>query len=974
MKGQKEAIEKVSGPCVILAGAGTGKTYTIVEKIKYLIRNKIYSPEKIVCITFSNEAANNLVSRVNRNFNFAENKSPVIKTFHAFSAELLRKYGNKIGIKNDFNILTPDDAKVVLHRYLKVPAGNCHKYISSIGTAKDLGISIESLKEYLNINLDEFKDIDLEKRLEDLQFNLKTLYLRRDKIGKGEILSQINRINGLLNLKKFINSWNAYEKLKNIKNYQDYSDLNKNALKLLREHKEICSDYDYIIVDEFQDTNKVQLELLSFLAQHNNISVVGDLNQSIYRFRGAYRKNFNEFKDRFNVSEKDIFNLDRSYRSPNRVLKAAHKLISNNYSSKEECFMVLNKNDRIGDKIEVYELKNAKEEARKVVELIRKEIEDKIEVNEICVMFRTHQQGRIIRRALELEEIPFVSVSKNSLLKERSIRTVIDYLSILNKLKNKESGGDDSWWDLIYQLRFAEEDLIKIGRFIKDNKKGDINELMLSSLPEIGLSDSGRTNAKILIEKIRILMKESSKDVPELVKYVYNIASLVNHEKTKKDKAAMLNLNRFYDLAKEHCFMHAPDLGSFIYYLNIINSLNIEVKAADSEDNGVRLMTLHATKGLEYNTVIITNLSQKRFPLDSHANNSLIPLELSPEFSFDVSDEFLIQEYEKQNQLFEERRLCYVAFTRAKSKLILTHADEYSGRKYFPSQFLHEVDYKNNSDFSFFLDIDEKYSDFADKNDETEVLQVEHKKDFKELVLSPSSLLSFVECQKKYEYKYVYNMPDQKVISWEAIMLGSFVHRILDSGVKLGFRDLKNFEDLARETKLESDWESVDLTEALHLVRVFFERNKSKYNSNSVTEQLLKMQIGGINFIGFADRMDFNNDGIEIIDYKTGNSNVPTRSRDWQLGYYALAASQFGKVRRVTLDMLRHDKPLEFEINSEGEAVAVNSDRIKGFNIYNVEQELVKIAHEIIDAYKNGFKPCSVEKNCEFCGEYVYGL
>ena len=923
MNSQEEAIKKIKGPSVILAGAGTGKTYTIIEKIKHLIGNKIYSPEKIVCITFSNEAANNLMGRVQRNLSFGDDKYPIIKTFHAFSADLLRKYGDKIGISKEFSILTPDDAKVVLHRYLKVPIGNCHKYIGGIGTAKDLGIGLESLREHLDLKLSEFKDIELEKRLESLNFELKTLYLRKNKEDKRKLVEEENKISNLLNLRRFVNTWAAYEKIKKIKDYQDYSDLNKNALHLLQQHKEFVNDYEYIIVDEFQDTNKVQLELLFCLAPDGNITVVGDLNQSIYRFRGAYNKNFTEFKEKFNVSENDIFNLDKSYRSSNKILRAAHHLILNNYSVKSECFEVVNFNGREGEKIEVIELKNAREEARKVVELVERETNKGVDMREICVMFRTHQQGRVIRRALDFATIPYVSVTKSSLLKEKSIKKTIDYLTILSKLKNRKKGGEEAWWELIFQLDSAEEDLIRIGRFIKDNKDSDnISAVMLNSLGEIALSDSGRMAARILIERIKKLIPESGKEVPELIREIYNVGGFINSQKTKEEKTVMLNLNKFYELAKEHSIMHSPDLASFINYLDILDSLGIEINAVDSEDNGVRLMTLHATKGLEYNTVIITNLAQKRFPFERFSNNSLIPAELNPEFN-DLPDDnldYYVYEHERKNQLFEERRLCYVAFTRAKERLILTYADEYGGRRFYPSQFLSEIKYKENPDFSFSIDLDEKYENsWNESKGRVEFSSVLRSWDFEhaiveavktsnknkarfnpqEINFSPSALLTFVECQKKYEYGHIYNMPEQKTISWEALMLGSFVHRLLEAGVKLGFSNLKEFEDLAREKHLESDWERVELDDALFLIRVFFERNKNKYNVDSRTEQILKMQLGGLNFFGFADRIDFRNNEVEIVDYKTGKGSIPPLARNWQLGYYALAASQFGKEPRL---------------------------------------------------------------------------
>ena len=1002
--GQEEAIKKVKGPCVILAGAGTGKTYTIVEKIKYLIKNSIYLPERIVCITFSNEAANNLISRVRRDIDLKENGEPIIRTFHGFSADLLRKYGDKVGINKEFNILTPDEAKVVLYRYLKVPVGNCHQYIGAIGTAKDLGISWENLKKYLDEKMKKFEGINIEKRLENLQFELHTLYLKRDKFRKHEISESIKKISSLLKLDKFLKAWGSYEKIKSIKNYQDYSDLNKNALALLEKDKNVADNYDYIIVDEFQDTNKVQLDLLFLLARKGNITVVGDLNQSIYRFRGAYNKNFNEFREMFNISKKDIFNLDKSHRSSNKVLRAAHNLILNNYSNKEDCFEVLNFNNREGENIEVYELKNSKEEARKVVELIEEESKRGTDLKDICVMFRTHQQGRVIKRALESKNIPYVSVSKNPLLKEKSIKTVVDYLTILNKLKEKEKGGQQAWWDLIYQLDFMENDLIKIGKFIKDNSDSEnLSAIMLSSLAELDLSDAGKMAAKILIKRIKMMLEVLNKDVSYLIKEVYNIGGLIKDRKTRGERAVFLNLNKFYDLAKDHISLHGEDLSGFIYYLDILNSLGIETEAADSEEEGIRLMTLHATKGLEYKTVIITNLAQKRFPIERFANNSLIPLELSPEFKrineeavSEADLDYYLYEYEKKNQVFEERRLCYVAFTRTRERLVLTYSQEYGNKRYYPSQFLDEVRYKENNDFSFFQDLEQKYQEpeieiksgenffsiFRGTEIDSSIIEALKNPEWRNktkvsadnLVLSPSSLLLFRECQKKYEYKYIYNMPEQKTVSWEAIMLGSFVHLVLERGVRANLNDLNNFENIAKEMNLEKEWEDIDLNEALLLIKVFFERNKKKYNINSKTEQKLNVQLGGVKFVGFADRIDFNSDGLEIIDYKTGKSSITPLARNWQLGYYALAASSLGKVKRITLDMLRHEMPLEFEVDDKGNAIPINSFRMNGFNIYEVEQELIKTSHDILNAYEKGFKPCSLDKNCEFCSEWIWRL
>jgi len=999
-------IEKKEGPCVILAGAGTGKTYTIVEKIKNLISSGIYKPERVVCITFSNEAANNLLLRIRKSLDLSPEKEPIIRTFHGFSADLLRAYGDKIGINNKFKILDPDQAKVILHRNLKINAGSCHRYIGTIGIAKDLGISLEDFESYIGNRLKEFENVDLEKRIENLSFELQTIHLRKDSKKKKDLVKEINRLKKVVDIKKFVNAWRAYEKLKKKGDYQDYSDLNVNTLKLLNENPDISENYDYLVVDEFQDTNKVQLDFIRAIARHGNVTVVGDLNQSIYRFRGAYRENINLFKKMFNISERDILTLDKSYRSPNTVLRVAHKLIENNYANKKECFFVDNVHGREGEKVEVYQMRDAKEEARKVVEIVKREVDSGKSYEDICVMFRTHQYGGVIKRALEREDIPYHAVAKASLMKQKSVKTAYDYLVILDKLKRKSKGGEQAWWDLVYQLDFKQKDLIKIGREIKNfvrskEDRGAVSVYLLNNLDKFDLSGSGKLASKVLIEKIKSMLSYLNRPVSDLVKEVYRISGLINEQKNREEKEIMLNLNRFYEIAKSHEEFYDSDLSNFIYYLEILSSLGIDMEASTLEEKGVRLMTSHATKGLEYKIVIVTNLAQGRFPVERYVNNTLIPTSLLPEVKEEVKglseeekDKFIIS-YEKDQQLLEERRLAYVSFTRAKEKLILTFAEKYGNRKRYPSMFLNEISYRNNPDINFVIDNGKEYVEpeiemkssagfrgaLGSKNFDELIVNItddsnrdKEKKEHRRF--SPSALLLFEKCRKEFEYKYVYNMPERKTISWEALRLGSLVHFVLEKGVSSGFSKVEEFLDFAMKLSMDNDWESVSYDEAKTLIRVFYERNKGRYNEKSKTEQYLPVKIAGLDFVGFADRIDFNSDGeVEIVDYKTGRRVLPPKERNWQLGFYALAAKEkYGSVRKIILDMLKQDKPLEFELDDKGNAVCLSSDRMSGFNIYEVEEELVKAAHAVIQSYEEGFDPCPIEKNCGFCNEYVYGL
>jgi len=762
-------------------------------------------------------------------------------------------------------------------------------------------------------------------------------------------------------------------------------------------------------VDEFQDTNKLQLDFLIKLAPEKNITVVGDINQSIYRFRGAYKENLTLFKKAFDIKDTDMFTLSKSYRSSDKILRAAHKLILNNYQNKDECFFVENVHEREGSEIKVCKLKNAREEARKIVEIIKSK-QSEIPLEEICVMFRAHQHGRIIKRELEKAEIPYSSISRTSLMKQKSVKIVYDYLTILNKLRKKESGGEAAWWNLAYNLDFSQEDLIKVGKEIKklskshrteEKKEEEINVplsiYLFTSLAELEFSPSGKLASKILIEKIKMMLPFMDKPISLLIQEIIKISSVLSEPREKDNKEAMANLQKFIEISKTHEGLYDSDLSNFLYYLEILETLGIDIEAAKLEEKGVRLMTSHSTKGLEYNTVILTNFCQGRFPIERYIGNPLIPTELLPEVKNEIlglgeeeKDDFIIN-YERHNQLLEERRLCYVSFTRAKEELFITFADEYTGKTFSPSIFLEEISYKSNPDIKFEIDNEEKYLEdkveakiefhkaLSQDNFESALtlLAKENTKEIKKehKSFSPSALLLFDECEKEFEYKYVYNMPERKTPSWEAMKLGSFVHAIFEKGVNSNFKTVEEFLQLAKEMTLDEEWESVNLDESETLIRVFFERNKNRYNNESKTEQYLPLFLSGIPFLGYADRIDFTPKGAEIIDYKTGKWNVPPKDRNWQLGFYALAAKEkYGKVHKVVLDMLKQERPIEFEIDENGNAHCTSSKFIEGFNILEVQKELIETAKKIQEAYETGFKPCPLDKNCEFCNEYIYNL
>lgn len=965
-------IQKATGPHIVLAGAGTGKTHTIVKKISYLIKNKLYEPEHIACLTFSNEAADSLKNRIKKEL--GQSKEPLVKTFHSFCADLLRTRGKEIEIPSEFKIITPDEAKILLHKHFKIHPQLCHRYIEALGVAKDLGIEPETLEAYLEKRLSKQHITNLQDTLEQLQFECNTSYLggKRNRSEQSEKKEKLKEAGSLLKIKKFAQAWKAYEKIKAKKRMLDYADLHKKALELLKRNPSLSEEYHYIIVDEFQDTNKLQGELLEKIGIKRNVTVVGDLNQSIYRFRGAYKENISKFKEAFNVPPENIISLDKSYRSTNTVLRIAHKLIEKNYTDKKECFEVRNAFEKEGSPSEVIELLNEKEEIRALIDLIKKELKETVP-EEIALLFRTHQQAARLKKTLYEEKIPFIALTKNALFATPAIRKVMAYLTIASKIQSKRKGGERQWWELLQLSGYSPEELAAAGKILKRRDEiAHISETMLNELPLAEWTNEKKEITIRIKNRLNEIALMLDKPVQDISKKMIELLS----DELGQQNEVQINLDRFSEKVKEFSEQESNRIEDFLYHIEVMEKLGIDVEAPAIEQRGIRIMTHHATKGLEYECVICPQFVQGKFPAEKMRSNGLIPSEVLPDLAEKLAKtpeylhEELIEDYEKENHLTEERRLCYVAFTRTKNKLYITYAKEYGGETYRPSQFLQEIEYAANPDIIYTQDNEEKAQKTTSSHAEIEkaILGPSRKASF-----SPSALLLFKECQKKYEYKYLYHMPEKEPASWEEIKLGSFIHEVIEKGIRANFADQKSFIEAAQNKSIEPEWNTINLDEAKALLKIFFQRNKHKYGPSSLIEINLKTKLDGISFEGFADRIDIHKDGLEIIDYKTGRTPVTPQHRNWQLGLYALAAKELGlgPVKKMTLDMLRFEKPLEFELSETGIAQEIHSKRMS-FNLEEVKKELITTAQEILQGYEIGFKVCPPEKDCEFCNELFW--
>ncbi|MCC4771291.1 AAA family ATPase [Methanosarcina sp. DH2] len=714
---QRDAVERTSGPLLILAGAGTGKTTTITAKIAFMIEKQGVESDKILTLTFSREAARNMEKKISEILRQGTNLK--VSTFHAFCAELIRDNSEKCGVSEQFTIFEEIDAAILIYKELGTTSRNAALYSSTIAKAKDLNISISKFKDYLETGKKLLLNFAEESRFEqfynECKVNLNTFHLK-DKTQQKALKDEKKNWQEFIGLydeyrkyTDFIHTWEIYEERKKTLNCLDYGDLNRIALDFLNTYGtvELNDTYTQIIVDEFQDTNYVQFELIKHLtAREKNITVVADANQSIYAFRGAYSNNIEEFKKQFVISEKDIVSLDTSFRSTNKILKVSHRLISHNYPEdrKSECLLLKNCNDNEGKNVVIQETKDDGEEARKIVEQIENYIEKGIPLKEIAVLYRTHNQGRQIRRALQRREIPMIVKDDADYLKQPEIKTVLSYLYILNNLMDPTPRGTEAWWRLFhYNNSLENSDSVQIGEYVKKNKIS-FQEAIYHHLDEIRLSENGFKTVEKVKETIRVLSEKKLLDVSDLLLEIYDLSGIVRHLNgldTLKTREAFLNLRNLHEIAKNFEQFHNRELFGFIDYLEILDEMDGNPAPAKiREDDAVSLMSIHAAKGLEFRVVFVTSMAKDKFPILRGGQDFLIPLEMMEQyrdfFSARLSEtelEKAVKERKKEIRLEEERRLCYVAFTRAKEDLILSLSLEYGGKEREPSEFLMEIGY-----------------------------------------------------------------------------------------------------------------------------------------------------------------------------------------------------------------------------------------------------------------------------------------
>ena len=605
---QKEAASCTEGPLLILAGAGSGKTRVLTHRIAYLIEEKGVNPWNIMAITFTNKAAQEMRDRVDRLVEFGA-ESIWVATFHSSCVRILRRYIDRLGYDNHFTIYDTDDQKSVIRKAVKELDLDPKQYregplLGVISAAKNEMIEPEDFET---------------------------------QAGGDFRMCQEAKI------------YKAYQKTLIDTNAVDFDDLLLLTVRLLRENRDILESYQerlrYIMVDEYQDTNSVQFELIRLLSgKYHNLCVVGDDDQSIYKFRGADITNILSFEETFPGAK--VVKLEQNYRSTNNILEAANSVIANNAHRKEKHLWSENGD---GKEVSFIQYETAYGEAEDVIDKIQTSVHmGKYQYQDCAILYRTNAQSRAFEEKCIKKSVPYRLVGGVNFYQRQEIKDILAYL------KTIDSGRDDLSVTRIVNVPkrgIGQVTLNKLAVYASEHGMRLFQAMeQVEQIPGMGKAADKIKGFVNQIMVFRALAKEL--DAAELIESILEQTGYLEElEKLEEDKAQAKqeNLEEFQNKAADYYANH--DEAALTDFLEEV-ALVADIDNMDSEADSLTLMTLHSAKGLEFPVVYMTGMEEGLFPSYMSMNSG------------DPGD------------IEEERRLCYVGITRAMQQLTLTAAKQ----------------------------------------------------------------------------------------------------------------------------------------------------------------------------------------------------------------------------------------------------------------------------------------------------------
>lgn len=606
---QKEAVLCTEGPLLILAGAGSGKTRVLTHRIAYLIEECGVNPWNILAITFTNKAAGEMRERVDKIVGFGSD-SVWVSTFHSCCVRILRRHIDLLGYGTNFTIYDSDDQKSVMKDVIR---------------SMDLDPKLYKEKSFLGV-ISHAKDELVSP--EEFMLNAGADY-------KLQLVAQ---------------TYVEYQKALKKNNALDFDDLIVKTVELFRNHPEVLDHYQerfrYIMVDEYQDTNTAQFQFVSLLAgKYQNLCVVGDDDQSIYKFRGANIGNILNFEKVFPKAK--VIKLEQNYRSTGNILNAANAVISHNIGRKDKKLWTEAED---GEGVFFRQFYNGYEEAEYVAEQIRKSVRaSESRYQDHAILYRTNAQSRLFEEQFIRDNIPYRIIGGINFYARKEIKDILSYL------KTIDNGVDDLAVKRIINVPkrgIGLTTIDKVQRFADDHGMSFLEVLgQADGIPEFGRTASKLKNFAMVIRAFRakseeLTLTELMEDVLEVTGYRKELEL----EGTDESKARIENIDELISKAasyEENCVDEPATLSGFLEEVALV----ADIDSLEADENRVLLMTLHSAKGLEFPFVYLSGMEDGIFP----------------SYMSIMSDN-------PAEEIEEERRLCYVGITRAMKRLTMTAA------------------------------------------------------------------------------------------------------------------------------------------------------------------------------------------------------------------------------------------------------------------------------------------------------------
>jgi len=959
---QKKAVDTLEGPVMVIAGPGTGKTKTLTMRIANIVQRTDTEPENILALTFTEASVISMrkaLSGIMGSDAYAVN----INTFHGFSNNVIKTYPECFPRIIGSEPITESDKVRILEEILENlplkklrPIGDKFHYLKNvIGAISDLkreGVDVKDYEEIVTERRKKFSLIgDLYYESGKYEGKMKGKYADEEKnIVKNEDLVLI---------------YETYEKTLAEKKLYDYEDMIMETLKALRSDESLLlslqEKYQYILADEHQDSNKAQnkiLELLASFHDNPNIFIVGDGKQAIFRFQGASLDNFYYFKNLYPAAK--LITLEENYRSTEEILAGAYSLIPQD----EELKSTSGK----GDKMKVYGFANELAEEYFLADDIKNKIENGERAEDIAVLFRENKDGVSIAQTFTKYGIPFVIESDNNILADYSILKLVKIIKAVADTKDEFALAE------AMHISFFGIDPLDIYQILDEARRKKVHILKL-------IGESNRLQIKEFGEKISAWKVMSKNDgLIEVADAIITDSGIMKEIMTRSDALEeMEKITEFYGHIRDFAEKKkGATLGDFISHLLVMEEYGIPIsgKKMAFPEGKVRLMTAHRSKGQEFDSVYIVRA------IDGLWGNKRRPEKLRlPYGVYSLSG----RDLEDSEKMDDERRLFYVALTRAKKRLTITWSKEgKEGKEQLPTEFIGEIredmverpdtekwDKKTIAHMNVMFSA-------VPKENSAEKIKKMVKETLKERGLSATDINNYLECPWRYFYTGLFRIPEKQE---NHLIYGTAVHAALkdffDSLKEQGARKeylLTRFKyHLSKEPLKETDYEEL-LKKGETALSAYFAERKDEWEKDSLTE----FYIAGVELApettikGRIDRMEtvgFSND-VVVTDFKTGRAKSEreiageTKNSQGnikrQLVFYKLLLDGYkkGKYKMASaqVDFVEPDdkgkcKRVSFVVTSE------EAEELK--------TEIVKIANEI-RGLTFWDRRCG-DKNCPYC-------